>query len=97
MRTGARVLVERLQRTRSAILTRNRIARVLHRNLAQRSGEADWAAALEHRSSLLEADRARTTVLTPRSGSRVARIQVLTELANVPGGAAGRKQQITVR
>lgn len=85
MGARARVLVQRLEGARTAVLARLCVARILHGNLAQRRRVANRTGAVEAGSSVFVLDVAGAVVLAARSGAGVAGIGVLAEVADVPG------------
>lgn len=99
LRARARVLVQRLQGARAAILARLCVARILDGNLAKRGGEANRAGAVEAGRPVLVQDGARAVVLAARPGAGVAGIGVLAEVADVAGGAAagGKRRRFGIR
>lgn len=65
------------------MLARFRVARILHRYLAQRGRKSNWARAMEAGRSILVLHGAGAVVLAARTGARVARIRILAKVTNV--------------
>lgn len=91
----APVLVDIVQPTRAAVQARLRVARVRHGYLAQGRGEPERTLAREAglRVRRQLRDRARTSVLTPGHGARVARVLPLAVGSDVQSGTAGREKK----
>lgn len=97
-RAGARVVVERAQVAGAGVEARRRVARVRHRDLAQRRREAERARAREARHRVRRhLHRARPAILAARARSGVAWVRKLAVLAHVLRRAtASTKSNITL-